>query len=1445
MRSLLRWLRRLVGGVLLLAVILTVIALVAVHTGWGREQLRKRAEAALAEAFPGGAHVGTVEGSIFGTLTLRDVELDDRERAPLVKIGTLHLAVSLWSLVVQPVHVDALIAEDVHAFAHRAPPSPASPPAAGFGPLPWPIELPHVEVHHGTLEIEAPGATQTLTDLDAAGNATAGAAGITVFGWAHGRWRERAAELTATLEVVLDAGVHVPAALVMLVGETQGATGAARSSDRTATASVTDLAIDGEHPSGTIAVRASARAVAALLPELAHAGVAPERLGDVAATIEITAPAPAKTRVVVNATAGPATVLAELDGDLAAQTAEGAITVHAADLGIVTREQVGGRGELFARGKGRREGGVISVELSRIVASSQAIDVFDQRVTGDLVINASGQGTLAPALDVTIAGSTTSKQIAVQALAIAGVTGPFQLHVGAGVPLGEAHLNATGIRHGDTPVGMVHADIANRVDGTFGVAATARPPVTGVEIFADAVVAPGTQAVARLGHTRVTLPNGMIWAGRGGSIAMNDVDVTMRDVRLTHGDATVALRGNFTRPTGALTAHVDADRFLASAIDDRYRGLGRGALDLARRGGSWSADGTFHVTGAALAPEAAPIDGTAHVALAGRRATLDASATNPELGRVELALEAVAPRDPFDLRAWRALDRGAVRNATITARQVALSGLAAVAGSPAWPRLTGTVDGAVNLAPAEPRGGFTVRGIELPDAAAGAAPSATIDGDLTFAPHDGDLAANATARLPGVADADVTARFAMPERPFDPATWQHRGRDFLKEAAVDLDEVAFDPELLARLGVAKLLAAHGLAAPYRGHATIELALGAAATEARLAINVHDVTGGALAEPVSSHLAISAGAQGTHLRAELVARDAGRDVDHDLGLGVLDASLPMTLDRWITEPATALRAPIIASWALPVTSAARMLALVGRHDLDGGTLEGSATIRGTLATPIITSARLLGHDLAVPQRLDGHPLAVLADLGVTATWGGASGTVEVTGHEVTGGELHAMLSGRPDALAEVTGWFTATRFDLAPLALVLSRPLVPTAGMVDAKLQLRAGGHVAGTLQVTAGVVPIAAAVGTLRDARADLVIDDRAVAGTIDGKLGRGTVHLVAGVDAEGKTSVKALQLREVSLQSAFRPVVTADVTATLGLEGGQLRGQALVKDAHIKAHGSAGRPLLDVTAPPDLVFKVAPKAVVATEPRAPLHPWLDVHVALESVDLDAPNVVDSIGLSVKGHLTDQQLGVLVGDTLGVNGTVAIDDADVDILGRRYQVEPSHLQFNGTIDPALAIRLTHQFPELTLNVDVRGRASDPKLQFTSEPATYSPDQLFGFFVGGEPGGDPTGQTGEAVKGAVALALSGKLGREINKVLPIKVDTLSCEPATTVTSASCTVGKWLSQRLFLAYRPHLEPLPDENANEVQVEYRLGSKVLIEGTGGDRQHIGADLLWRHRW
>jgi hypothetical protein len=331
------------------------------------------------------------------------------------------------------------------------------------------------------------------------------------------------------------------------------------------------------------------------------------------------------------------------------------------------------------------------------------------------------------------------------------------------------------------------------------------------------------------------------------------------------------------------------------------------------------------------------------------------------------------------------------------------------------------------------------------------------------------------------------------------------------------------------------------------------------------------------------------------------------------------------------------------------------------------------------------------------------------------------------------------------------------------------------------------------------------------------------------------------------------MTLEQVAPIAARRPVITAALRAQLERVAGQLRADVTVERAAITLLERTGPRLLDTAAPADLRLPGAPPA--AGPARAPSHPWLIVHVRPAELQLDARDLAEGVG--VLAELRTGPLEVSIGDTIGLVGRIAIASDAVEIVSRRYIVDltprgPSGIEFDGTTDPLVDLRLSYPFPELTLNVDVFGRLSKlGRPSFSSDPGGYSQDQLFGFFLGAAPGGDPGSQTRDRTREAVAAAglrvVSGKLGRQVAKVLPVKVDTLSCEPdplATASTSGSCTIGTWLSQNLFVAYRQRLQPRADENSGDVQFQYRLGGKVLIQGTGGDRGYYGVDVLWRHR-
>ena len=189
---------------------------------------------------------------------------------------------------------------------------------------------------------------------------------------------------------------------------------------------------------------------------------------------------------------------------------------------------------------------------------------------------------------------------------------------------------------------------------------------------------------------------------------------------------------------------------------------------------------------------------------------------------------------------------------------------------------------------------------------------------------------------------------------------------------------------------------------------------------------------------------------------------------------------------------------------------------------------------------------------------------------------------------------------------------------------------------------------------------------------------------------------------------------------------------------------------------------------------------------------------------------------------------------------------DLDLFDRRYRIEEAAVRFDGSLDPTLQVRITHDFPDVTTITLVGGRLSKPELVLSSDPGTYSQSELLGFLLGGEPGGDPNaGGARDKLTGAGESFIAGKISGYVRKALPFDIDVIRYEVASVSSSAAITVGSWLTHSLFFAFRQHLDARPDENTGEGTLEYFLTKRIEIEGTAGDRGYDGVDVLWRKRF
>ncbi len=877
--------------------------------------------------------------------------------------------------------------------------------------------------------------------------------------------------------------------------------------------------------------------------------------------------------------------------------------------------------------------------------------------------------------------------------------------------------------------------------------------------------------------------------------------------------------GFYTRATGDLSATLVSNELGVAKIVPGLGGRASARVELARRAGEWS--GKLAATGRDLviAEDTPPVDVRVDGTLSGRRLATRATIIGAQLGSATAVLDVDGPRDITDVAAWRGLGRSAVHEARLAIDQFDGTQL----GMPV------RVDGELHVSARDAGGELDASGLE------GKGHSATATIALANAP-DG-ATATVTAVVDRVATAHATIDLAFVRRMFDPTAWKTLGRGVVRGGMVHVDEIRVDPELLARYGVG---------VPLNARVTADAKIGSAGTTLQVSADVRDLIGGPLAQPVEIH-------------AESLAEDGAATLSIVARSGSLElvevrGHAPLALDHLQLAALRAL--PIQATLTVPTLQARDLLAIVGRSDLQTGTVEGTITATGTAGAPIADATFSAANVTTVPG-IQGSKPSALHDLAVTGHYEPGRVRADVTGHEEGGGELVASAHGDPRSLRTLAGTLAATRFELAPVTAFAPGIARAISGTVDGKLALRGldpdTGDISGSLHITEARLPIASTIGVLRRADVKIAIANHVITVDADGKLGTGTVKGNAKIALRGSSPAHAditLALRKISPIASIEPEISADVTAGMTYQDRRWTGDIKVQHGSIHVESNRGQKLLEVGAPADIDFV---DAAAPAKPKGPVHiaapsaPWLVASISIEPVELVVKDfaIVQQLRATLAGKLR-----LSYGGGVALDGTIETRRGDVDIFGRSYQIDRGQIAFDGPLDPRLDIRLVHDFTDLTLTAQLSGRASAVNLALSGTPAIYSPTQLYGFFLGGEPGGDPSDATKNAAVGASASVGSALLFSGIGKYLPFKPDTLGYQAATDTTSATVKAGIWISNNFFAQGNHHIDPLPDENSNEAQFEYYfrrhlLGGTLFLQGVYGDRNYDTTDLLWRTRW
>jgi autotransporter translocation and assembly factor TamB len=1482
-----RWIKRGTLGLVAVIAFAVILVVAAVHTAWGREVLRAQIEHRLQRTFTGGASLGRVEGSPFGELTLHDVVIRGPDRRPVISVKTLALELGILPLLSHQVRVAGVVAEDLEIDLGRDPDGELSiKRLLRPGPTPaWSVALPSLAVRRAHLRFDAGTQVMNFDQVSLDGWATLPRDGpIDASLEATGTWRERAAAGLA-LQAVIHAdprGLAIPYLTL-------------RAGDVSLVGSRLTFATAGEGRApvlgGALIIDAGAAAVARLAP-----GV---RLpADLAVTLTA-APVPGGPWIELAAAGRADQTPIGLTGtvDLGAKHARGELSIAMLDLTKLSSGELAGRAagravfdvrpggpralpvatatirgwgaiegvprtafEIALRSAGERvrvvvdatgEGVAVTLAANlRMVGDLLAIEAATLHATTSDPARASGgkapihgalrvelvaHGTLQPAPSLDVTGTIDGRDLRMRDLSAASLHVALDARRLPNRPLGRAHVQLVDLVRRDVQLGAVTVDAGDRADGKIAVSVRSRPKQRPWSIDADAVVTPpggpgGTVAIDVQRH-RVRAGGGSDWTGHTGHLEIGPERIALRDLASASGLASLAISGSYERAgrrQGDLAANLDARGLALDGLSGGYHGKLDTHVAIVRRGRAWQGDVQLDGTRISIDPSLGVFDGHARVALHGSRLAVTANASSLGLGSAALALELDAPAAITDPDAWRRLGRGAIRTGELTVHGIDVGRAAELFGLPGL--YAGRIEGGLRVSSTTTGGRITATGLVAP-VFHGIGPVRVVLELSQAAPSE--LTPVLTATAGGTASVSARAQLVVADRVFDPAVWAQLGGAVLGGASVRLERFTLDPAMLERLGVRS---------DVRGAVSATVDVGTAGRTMQAKIDVTGLRGGSVIEPLDVHLAAA-----IDDRATTATLSIGTGAVTLLGA---QARLPVPIlpliDRWRRDPVAARATPLAATATLGSVDARRLLAVFGRTAVTAGRVGGTVELGGTLGAPTAT-ATLVATGLKLPPGPGGKPIRTVERLAVTASWDGSAAKLQIDGVESDGGALQVALAGRPAALRDGTLTVKATKFDLVPLLMFAPGPVGAAAGQLDANLtftglELRTT-KLAGELHLQGGRVPIAPVVGTLLQAKIDAVVADREIKLAVDGKLGAGSIAVTGSVALDGAapSSGKAsITLRKVSPIGAIEPRISADITATLSHDRDQWHADLVVDRGNVVVPDDRGEELKPLGAPPDMTFAEGERITRRPMARkAPANPIFLLTIALRSTRVESKEF--------RGLLNGRLELRADGHAFGVFGGIDADRGDVDLFGRRYHVDHAGVRFDGSLDPLLDVRITHDFSEVTTVTEVHGRASKPELTMSSHPAGYSQSELLGFLLGGEPGRDaPPGTPTDRVANAGASLLANKLGGYVRKALPIDIiDVLRYEGASSSTSAAVIVGTWITHTLFLAYRQHLEARPDENTGEGEVEYWLSRRVVVDGTVGNRGYNGIDLLWRLRY
>jgi translocation and assembly module TamB len=536
-----------------------------------------------------------------------------------------------------------------------------------------------------------------------------------------------------------------------------------------------------------------------------------------------------------------------------------------------------------------------------------------------------------------------------------------------------------------------------------------------------------------------------------------------------------------------------------------------------------------------------------------------------------------------------------------------------------------------------------------------------------------------------------------------------------------------------------------------------------------------------------------------------------------------------------------------------------LAELAAPDLDlTGTLQGRAALAGSLADPSgnfeltaadvgLAQARALGFagiDADASGRWAGGRLDVRAS--VSSRQAGALALTAALPLRMAAGVPAVPDGGRLSA--EIDG-----RIDLAALNTLLAAGGSRVAG--EAEIDVAVGGtvsdpapqgeirlfEVAYTEPVYGIAITDVNAVLTGTGERFELT----GLNGTTPGGGsigGSGSLSFVP----EGAPAIDiSLTMDDANLISGELIDGTFDADLTLGgtLAEAALTGTLTVERAVLRIPESlpASVPTLDVevvNAPPELAERY--------REERPQQPGAEEQGGGFALDLDV-----ALRAPQEVYVRGRGLDVEVGGQIAIGGTAASPRLDgglelrrggLDLLGNAFGFERGQVTFTGgrDLDPRLDFLAVTEADELTVRVEVTGRASSPAFALSSEPSVPEDEILSRLLFGRSSSQLSAIQAIQLAESAATLTGLGASDGLLTSVRDaIGVDRLEITGGEDGEEIAVQAGRYVGEGIYVGVEQGLQ----QGSSEVTVEVEITDNITVESDVGSDAggEIGINFQW----